>query len=377
MRTEKNMIARALVVITVVVALLAYFVKPKPPLAELVTPAQELPHSQMSYPGASTLANRVAKSYGIALVLIQSPYTQKNVMALESIREWARDRFQHEPDFLQPVSLQPINERRHTFIEAYTYNLFTAPRYFLEDLAGQFLQWRISAFHDSKAYISFRSSYFDLFGWDYDAAALLARYQSDKADVSEDVLLWATFWAALVLYGVVALILAKKQERFSKLQRLLSYLWLLLSFCYLGRAWVENKVSVLVSSVICAFLGLYLRFPFAIKRVTDKETNEERLSLFKVPFQASQVALSAWLTYSLFAIQILTWIKTSILEDPDALTLLICGFSGNFLHDPFSAKRFIGRLVGIIWIIVSFWAVRMCRTNAQAEIEAEEQLASL
>ena len=371
------MLARYLVALTVVVALLAYFVKPRPPLTELVTPGQELPQSQMSYPGDATLANRVAKSYGIALVLIQSPFTQKNVMALESVREWARDRFQREPDFLHPVSLQPINERRHTFIEAFTYNLFTAPRYFLEDLAGQFLQMRIASFHDSKAYTSFRTSYFDLFGWDYDAAALLARYQSDKADQAEDVLLWSVLWAGLIVYGAITLAMTKRQERLPKLQRLLSYLWLLLSFCYLGRAWIENKVSVLVSAFICALIGFYLRFPFVVKRISDNQTSEERIALFKTPFLTSQVALSAWLTYSLFAIQIMTWIKTSVLDDPDALTLLICGMSGNFLHDPFIFKKNIGRVVGIFWILVSFWAARLARPNAQAEMEAEEQLASL
>lgn len=360
-----------MIAVTIVAALLAYFVKPQAPLTELVSPQQELPDYQMHLPGDTTLANRVTKSYGIALVLVSTPFTQKNVVALDSIRSWAREKFQTEPDFLHPVSLEPINERRHTFIEAFTYNLFTAPRYLLEDLAGQFLQGQIARFHATRAYASFRQSYFDLFGWDSDAAALLARYQSDKALLAEPVVLWASFWLAAFFAAAFYLFRAKRSQKFMRLETVLYSAWFLLAFSYIARAWIENRVSVLVSAVVCAAIALYLKYPFTVKVESTSGSVIIKMCLLDV----NQIVLAAWLTYSMFAIQVFTWAKTGAMDDPDPLTLLICCVSGNFIHDPFMTKKIVARVVALLWLCVSIWAAR--QTLAQDQIEAEEKLASL
>jgi hypothetical protein len=371
MFSKVNKVSAILIAVTIVAALLAYFVKPQAPMSELVSPKQELPNYQMHLPGDTTLANRVTKSYGIALVLVSTPFTQKNVIALDSIRSWAREKFQTEPDFLHPVALEPINERRHTFIEAFTYNLFTAPRYMLEDLAGQFLQGQIARFHDTRAYASFRQSYFDLFGWDADAAALLARYQSDKALLAEPVVLWAAFWFAALAAAAVYLIRSKRSQTYMRLQTVLYSTWFLLAFGYIARAWIENRVSVLCSAVICAAIALYLKYPFTIK----VESTSGQVILKTRLLDVTQIVLAAWLSYSLFAIQVFTWTKTSAMDDPDPLTLLICCISGNFVHDPFMTKKIVARVVALVWLFVSIWAAR--QTLAQDQIEAEEKLASL
>src|SRR5262250_2873625 len=147
--------AYLLIAVIALVVILAYFGRPRPPLLEIVTPRQELPNFQEHYPGDSGLADRVAKSYGLALVLFQSPYTEKNLIALESLRSWARERFQKQPDFLHPFSLEPSDEPRETVVESFFYNLFASPLYWLEERVGDLLKVQVANFHQTRAYASF------------------------------------------------------------------------------------------------------------------------------------------------------------------------------------------------------------------------------
>lgn len=372
MLSTKRKVAIGIIALTVVSALFAYFVKPHPPLLEMVSPQQELPDYKAHYPGDTSLANRLSKSFGLAMVLIQSPYTENNVIALEAIRSWGRDQFQKEPDFLHPVSLEYPNPRRHSFIEAFFYNLFTSPRYYLEEQIGNLISWRIADFHNTSEYASFRTSYFEIFGVDADAAALLARYQTEKGKTAVGVVLWSLMWLFATLMGLVYLITSPAKLRFERLQMVLAYLWLLLAPCYLARAYIENSVATLVSGVVSAFVGIYLRFPFIIK-IEDRGA----LRVYRTTMNSKRVAFAAWLSYSLMAIQVLTWLKTESLIDPDPISLLISAITGNFVHDPIAEEKVIGRVIALIWVVMSAWAAREINRDAKAAFEAEEKLASL
>jgi hypothetical protein len=66
--------------------------------------------------------------------------------------------------------------------------------------------------------------------------------------------------------------------------------------------------------------------------------------------------MTAWVTYSIFLIQVVTWIHTGSLDDPDPITLLISSITGNFLHDPVYAKRAIMLCLGLGWLLITGWA---------------------
>jgi len=372
MLSTKRKAAIGIIALTVVSALLAYFAKPHPPLLEMVSPQQELPDYQAHYPGDTSLANRLSKSYGLAMVLIQSPYTENNVIALEAIRSWGRTQFQKEPDFLHPVSLEYPNPRRHSFIEAFFFNLFTAPRYFLEEQIGNLISLRIADFHNASEYGSFRTSYFELFGVDEDSAALLARYQTEKGKLAVGVVLWSLVWLIAFVVGLVYLITGSAKTRFERLQHVLAWMWLLLAPCYLARAYIENSVATLVSAIVSAIIGIYLRFPFII-RIEDRGA----LRIYATTMNSKRITFAAWLSYSLMAIQVLTWLKTESLIDPDPISLLIAAVTGNFVHDPVAEEKVIGRIIALVWVAISVWSAREINRDAKAAFEAEEQLAAL
>jgi hypothetical protein len=112
------------IVTTVVCAVLTYFVKAKPVNLEFVTPQSVLPNYTATYPGDTKLSDRIVKSYDLAMILVQSPYMQKNYNALESIRRWARERFEQQPDFLHPTVLPVKETNRDTVFGAFGHNLF-------------------------------------------------------------------------------------------------------------------------------------------------------------------------------------------------------------------------------------------------------------
>ncbi len=120
-----------LIALLAAAAIMSFFTKSHRPNMELVTPRQELPGYFETYPGDTGLADRVSKSYGLALVLVRSQYSQKNAVALASLRAWARQRFQQQPDFLHPLSIEPVDPTRHNFIGACAYNLFSPLQYWL------------------------------------------------------------------------------------------------------------------------------------------------------------------------------------------------------------------------------------------------------
>jgi len=110
--------------------------------------------------------------------------------------------------------------------------------------------------------------------------------------------------------------------------------------------------------------GVYLIRPFVIGL---GEGSTLWVRPLKVTSGASALAL--WLTFSLFAIQLLTWIRTGTLTSPDPLTLLIGALTGNFIYDPAQTKHLIMQLTGIAWLLVSFWTVSQVGKGALSSEE--------
>lgn len=361
-----------LILLTLAATLLAYFGRPKPPLLELATPRQELPSYTEHYPGDTSLSDRVSKSYGLAMVLVQSPYTQKNVVALESLRSWARARFQQQPDFLHPVSLPASDDTNQTFIDAFCSNLFTGMHYWLQDQVGHLVSARIAAFHETKAYLSFRNAYYDLFALNADAATLLARYQSDKAKLAIDVILLSGLWLIAILSGILSVIKTRPVLRYETAQQVLSRLWLLAGLCYLVLACTRNDVSLVVSSIVSASIGLYLRAPFVLQPSEQLSDKIRFISL-----KSNWTAFAIWLSFSLVVMQSFTWIRTGSITAPDPISLLLSSITGNFLQEPLHGKHLVALILGLSWLVASIWALSQAASDARAAQEAEESLATL
>ncbi len=372
MAARKQKIISAAVLIISLSALLSYFVKPKPPLLELVLPEQELSSYEAHYPGDTTLADRVVKSYRLAMVLVQSPYTQRNVISLENIRSWARERFQSQPDFLHPAILSVPRESHDTVFGAIGYNLFTGLKYWLEDSAGELLRFQIARFHNTGAYESFASAYFDFFGEDSDAASLLARYQSDRARLAVDVVLFAFSWLCASVLALCAVVVSRGKKRVERVRRVVGAGWLLLGLSYFSAAWTNNEVASLVSALVSGGIGAYLLYPFVI--ASHEEAGPR---LLRICLSSQWIALATWFSFSLISIQILTWIRSGLPSAPDPITLLLSSLSGNFIHDPISGKRALTIGVAVSWIAVSLWTVRQQKRDIMAQEEAAEELAAL
>jgi len=242
----------AYIVIAVIAAatLMGYLGRPPAGPTELVSPRQELPNYQEHFPGDTSLSDQLVKSYGLAMVLVQTPYTLKNVTALESLRSWARTKFQQQPDFLHPVSLPPVSASSQTFLAAVYGNLFSGVTWWLQEQVGHVLQWRIAAFHDTKAYLSFRNAYYDLFGLTADAAVLLARYQSDRAQQASSVILWSLLWLSGAAASIVAIVKTRPALRFETAHKALSWAWIIAAFCYVSLSLSSNQLAYLVSGMV-------------------------------------------------------------------------------------------------------------------------------
>ena len=360
------------VVLLVVASLLSYFIKPRAPMAELVNPEQELPGFAAQYPGDNALAKRVTNSFSLAIVLIGSPYTGTNVRALENVRSWAQYKFQSQPDFLHPVSIKQEQEPNDTIAGALGYNLFASIRYNLESVVGSFLRSRIAYFHNDPAYKSFSISYFDIYGKDAEAATLLAKYQSDRAKQSIDVILWTLTWAALSSFSLLYVALSPRRQRFERIRQSLVLTWLLIASAYGASAWLSNSIPSLVTALLSTACCAYFLKPFVLLTRPDAS-----LKIVFIQLSSRWIAFSVWATYSMLAITVLTWIRCTLPANTDPVSLFLSGLSGNFLYDPEEGKRLIARVLGIVWLIVSGWAFFQKDKDARISDELEAELASL
>lgn len=352
---------------------LSYFHRPQPPIRELVKASQELPAGMNLPPtGSAPMASRVANSFTLALVLVKSEFSEKNATGIEYLRVWAQENFQKDPSFLRPVTLNVPVEVHHSIIDSFFFNIFAGPVYGLQAKVMDLLSQRIDQFHRSRAYLSFANDYYEAFGMDQESASLLARYQSERAKSAVNVILCAAFWLLVTLGGIISVLTARPGTRKSRGQWLLSYGWLLVAALYFVVGWMENLVAVMASSVICGAIGLYLYRPFKIHI-----TEESSISVKLVTPSPQFIAIVAWISVSLVAIRLITWIKTGTLFAPDPLTLLASSWSGDFLHEPAHAKKNIKNFVGFLWVLYGLWTAYYVSYDPKTSAEVERTLDSL
>lgn len=361
--TKPQRAARILILVVVVACVMAYFVRPRDSSLKLVTLQQELPDPKANYSVESGLSQRISKSYGIALVLMISEYSHKNAIALEAIRGWAHENFERDPAFLHSPEISPPRRNHLSILDAFCFSLLEGPRELLEEEALLFLRGQIAGFHKSKAFQSFRADYFDSFGLDRESAQLLARYESEKAHQAVGVILSFLYWLATAILGTVLFFKDAPAVRSSREQRALAYFWFATATFYIAVAWVCNDVSVLVSSLGCALIGLYLRRPIAVSFGEDKGLSFKLL----VP-SARVLALASWTTLSLVVIQMWIWIHCGTLAQPDPVTLLISTITGDFVHNPLNVKKYILYTMGVVWLLASLLALRSS-TQSFAKLE--------
>jgi hypothetical protein len=360
------------VIILAVACILSYFVKPHSHLGELVTPEQELPGVAAAYPANDELSRRVINSYGIAFVLFETPYTATNLRALENIRSWAQAHFESSPNFLHPVSIRNEQEPIDTVIGALSYNLFANIKYELEAAVGTFLRWRIAEFHNEAAYESFANSYFEIYGKDSEAATLLARYQSDRAKTSIDVILWTLVWSVSLVAAGFYVALSPRRQRFDRIRRSLILVWLLATAGYCSTAWMNNSIPSFMSALLCGTTAFYFSKPFVLLTRQDSS-----LKVYFIQLSSRWIAFSVWASYSLMAIVVLTWIRCVLPESSDPVSMVLSGISGNFVYDPEDGKRIIARVLAVVWIIISIWAFLQKDQDASISDELEDELKSL
>jgi hypothetical protein len=349
---KKRFIAAYTIIALVLLSFIsAYFIRPHPPSVVLVSESQELPDPKAHFVPQAGLGERVSKSYGLALVLVISEFSQKNAIALEAIRRWAHENFQHDPTFLNAAPANPDQRGSLSIIDAFCNSLLSPPSFFLEDTTLNYLKHQISVFHQSKAYESFRADYFETFGLDRESALMLARYQSERAQKAVSVILSVWYWLFAAVLGLVLHLRSHSEVRSTREQRAIAFFWFSLSVFYIIVSWFQNDVSVLVSSFICAVVGFYIRRPITVSFGEDKGLSFKLLVPDK---RLTTVVL--WVTVSLVAVQILTWVHGGTLADPDPISLVISSLYGDFVHDPSNAKRIIMRVVGGLWLLFCLWA---------------------
>lgn len=364
---RRRLVASALTAVALA-SVLSFFVKPRPPILDLVSPAQEIPNYEAELPVNRVLADRVVGSFGMAMVLVRNPYTEQNAAALENVRSWAKQRFQDAPDFLHPISVRPRKEPNDTIFGALGYNLFAAAHYALDGQIGSFVSGRIADFHSTDAYKSFQNAYFSLFGKDNESATLLARYQTERARKSIDALAWTVCWATFASSSALATLIAPRKKRFGRLRLSCAAAWLMVGLSNASHAWMSNSIPAMLCSIAAFCTAVFFWRPFLLRTRADAS--------LKVSFYepgSNWVALGVWVTYSLMAVLILTWIRAGVPDFPDPVTLLLSAFSGNFVQDPEEGKRFIARVVGAVWVAASIWAL----TQKEGDCRVEDELESL
>lgn len=369
MSTKAKYVTYILIAITILSFVMAFFVKPRAVDRHIVEP--EISVARVPILNAHNLAERVAKSYSLAFVIVKGEFEYGNAAALETLRNWAGKNFQRDPNFLHPTSLERRSESNQSIIDSFSYSILATAHSYLEQAVVGLLQWRINDFLESESYNSFRDDFYSVFGQDPDTATLLARYQTHRAQQAIDPILGALLWLLLGCAGFVVFLRSKTDDQSSRAQRILAYAWIALGLFYIVSAWIQNQVPVLISAIICGAIGCYLLRPVKVRYGENHGLNFEWIKLNR-----STLALLYWITVSMLLIRIVSWIKTGNLLNPDPVTLVVCSLTGDFLHDPADIKRNIDRWIGVIWTVFSLWIIPQL-FQTEEETEWEEDLSPI
>jgi len=366
MKSRKLTITALVLVLSA--AFLSYFSKYAPDLTPTVDPSYETDAPELQTVANPKFAETLITS-NIAMVLVHSDFSDKNAVALDALRTWAKAKFSEDIQYLHPVALR-LEESQNTVFSAFITNLTGPVRGVLESGIKSFLRWRIDEFHNTDAYQSFRVDYYNLFGVDPEAATLMVRYQEERAKLATEVILGFLF-----VVGVAGTCLAyylRSHQWMSKGRLTLSYAWFAGSFMYVACAWYANEVSFMVSAVVSALVGLYLRYPVSL---SFDEAGYLDIRSFDINPKA--VVAVAWVSLTLVGIQILTWVKSGSLIQPDPVTLLVSSVTGNFFHDPSSIKRTISHVIGVVWTVATISTLYTLKRGVAATPDLEAQLEKL
>ncbi len=349
---------------------MAYLVKPRLLAVEQADAPEDFASLPLHASGIP-LSERISRSHGLALILVISEFSQKNATALGALREWANEKFDKDPTFIYATQATHHAELPASIFSSFVYNLFAGPRIMAEEEALRFVRRRMHVFHATDAFAQLKSDFYESFGRDREAAELLAQYEFDQARKSVPAILAAWFWIIVTAFGIYRFCFVHRAMR-DKIQNTLSGLWFVLALFYLIEAWTQNSVPVMLSSLLCAAIGLYLRRPLIWTRGEDRG-----LSLRLVTLGAKSLTLITFLTLSLMGIHLLTWIKTGTIDNPDPIMLLSSAITGNFFHEPVELKRNLGRLIGILWLLALGICLRILMLEREPDLEAPERLDQL
>jgi len=371
-----------IVVLVAVLFGLSYFGRVREPILELVTPAKMLPGGKFGFPGDTAFGERVVKNSPLALILHHSEYSNANANALEAVRSWAASEFHQDPRFLHPVIL-PKPVASSTFLNASAYNVLAVPYYVSAQGVGAFLTNRIDAFSKSESFKSFSEDYYELLGKDGEAAVLLARYQSDRAKAAINPFLAIVFFffavalSPLFTRPIKKLALAWRApfgpEGASAATAFSYFLGCVSAFYFSQAVLVESSAAQsILAGIACGVMAVYSLLPV---QVTVDET--EVLTL-RHTLSNRRLLVFAWVVVTLFCVQFLTWLKQGVLTDPDPLTLMICGFSGDFLHEPVAVKHFLATAIGLAWSVSFAFMLRtLARRGSDSTKEVQKKLEAL
>lgn len=379
------------VAVAALVFSLAYFVKAKEPILQIVSP-DKIMSSAVSLPNStdSKFAEMVMNSSSYAVFLCRSEYSSGNANSLEALRGWAAQQFQNDPRFLHPVIL-PKATASSTFINSTAYCLFAAPYYFASQAAAGLISSRVDSYCDSESFRVFKNDFAGLFGRDAEAATLLARYQSDRARTAINPLLSVLLW---LLTAVLSPLLVRPFRRAAAFWRApfmvgndqnscrntissaayFAYFVSALGVYYTAQALVVETTAApsAIAAIVCGAAALYVLFP--VKVFVD---NDEVLFL-RSTITTRSIVISAWLFLSVLSIQMLTWIKQGVLTEPDPISLLISAFTGDFIHDPLTAKRWISTAIALAWSASFVFILKiLSRRGTESSREVTKKLAGL
>ncbi|MBU6452870.1 MAG: hypothetical protein KGS72_13875 [Cyanobacteria bacterium REEB67] len=373
---------------TVIVALVAllfglsYFGRVKEPILELVQPAKMLDKAKFAFPGDTSFGDRVVNRSAFAVILHHSEYSAANANALESVRSWAANQFHQDPRFLHPVIL-PKPVASSTFLNASAYNLLAVPYYLSSQVLGGFLSARIETYCQSQSFKAFADDYYELLGKDGEAATLLARYQSDRGKAAINPLLSLVYFIVAFLSAPVW---TRPLRRVATLWRApfgpdgasaaaaFSYALICLATFYFSQAVLVESTAAqsILAGITCGALAIYMLLPVQV--IVDAQ---EVLTL-RHTLTNKRIMVCAWVVASLFCIQFLTWLKQGVLTDPDPLTLLICGFIGDFIHEPVAVKHFLATAIAVLWSATFALMLRtLAHRGTDSTKEIQKKLAAL